>query len=82
VLGWRTRRHALIVLTQGNVASPSSAAPEVSRWWVDLQRRLAEHSRRGRQVVVPDSGHAIPEEAPDAVIRAVREVVTIVRVAG
>jgi pimeloyl-ACP methyl ester carboxylesterase len=30
-------------------------------------------------VLVPDSGHGMPEEAPDAIIRAVREVVTIVR---
>jgi pimeloyl-ACP methyl ester carboxylesterase len=30
-------------------------------------------------VLVPDSGHGMPEEAPAAIIRAVREVVTIVR---
>ncbi len=69
----------LIVLTQGNQSSPSAAAPGVLRGWVDLQRRFAERSRRGRQVLVPDSGHAIPEEAPDAVIGAVREIVTTVR---
>jgi pimeloyl-ACP methyl ester carboxylesterase len=68
----------LIVLTQGDQSSASSAAPGVLRGWVDLQRRLAERSRRGRQVLVPDSGHAIPEEAPDAVIGAVREIVTTV----
>lgn len=60
----------LIVLTQ--------AAPGVLGGWADLQRRFAERSRRGRQILVPDSGHAIPEEAPDAVISAVREVVTTV----
>jgi pimeloyl-ACP methyl ester carboxylesterase len=69
----------LIVLTQGDQSSPSSAAPDVLRGWVDLQRRFAERSRRGRQVVVPNSGHGIPVEAPDAVISAVREVVTTVR---
>jgi hypothetical protein len=69
----------LIVLTQGNQSSPSSASPGVLRGWVDLQRRLAERSRRGRQVVVPDSGHGMPEEAPDAIITAVREIVTTVR---
>jgi pimeloyl-ACP methyl ester carboxylesterase len=67
------------VLTQGNQSSPSSASPGVLRGWVDLQRRLAERSRRGRQVVVPDSGHGMPEEAPDAIITAVREIVTTVR---
>jgi pimeloyl-ACP methyl ester carboxylesterase len=69
----------LVVLTQGDPTSPSSAAPAVLRGWVDLQRRLAERSRRGRQVLVADSGHGIPEEAPGAVINAVREIVTMVR---
>jgi pimeloyl-ACP methyl ester carboxylesterase len=46
---------------------------------VDLQRRFAERSRRGRQVLVPNSGHGIPVDAPDAVISAVREIVTTVR---
>ena len=69
----------LIVLTQGDPSSPSSAAPGVFRGWVDLQRRFAERSRRGRQVLVANSGHGIPVEAPDAVINAVREIVTTVR---
>jgi pimeloyl-ACP methyl ester carboxylesterase len=69
----------LIVLTQGDPSSPSAASPDVLRGWVDLQQRLAQRSRRGRQVVVPDSGHGIPVEAPDAVINAVREIVTTVR---
>lgn len=41
--------------------------------------RFAERSRLGRQVLVTNSGHGIPVEAPDAVIRAVREVVAMVR---
>jgi pimeloyl-ACP methyl ester carboxylesterase len=69
----------LIVLTQGNPSSPSSAAPDVLRGWVDLQRRFTQRSRRGRHVLVPDSGHGIPVEAPDAIISAVREIVTTVR---
>jgi pimeloyl-ACP methyl ester carboxylesterase len=69
----------LIVLTQGNPSSPSSASPDVLRGWVDLQRQLAERSHRGRQVVVPGSGHGMPEEAPDAIVSAVREIVTSVR---
>jgi len=66
----------LIVLTQGNPSSPSSASPGVLRGWVDL---LAERSHRGRHVVVPYSGHGMPEEAPDAIVRAVRDIVTTVR---
>jgi len=68
----------LIVLTQGNESSPSSAAAGVLRGWTELQRRFSERSRRGRQVLVPNSGHGIPVEAPDAVISAVREILTTV----
>jgi pimeloyl-ACP methyl ester carboxylesterase len=56
----------LIVLTQGRGLGG----------WADLQRQLAGRSRRGRQVLVPDSGHGIPMEAPGAVVSAVREIVT------
>ena len=70
----------LIVLTQGRpIQDPSSSAAGVRRGWVDLQRRFAERSSRGRQVLVPNSGHGIPVEAPDAVISAVREIVTTAR---
>ena len=69
----------LIVLTQGNPSSDSSAAPGVLRGWVELQRRFAQRSHRGRQVLVPDSGHGMPEEAPDAIVGAVRKIVTTVR---
>jgi len=44
-----------------------------------LQRRLAERSRRGRQIVVAESGHGIPVEAPGAVVAAVREIVAGIR---
>jgi pimeloyl-ACP methyl ester carboxylesterase len=63
----------MIVLTHGRAIDA-----QVSGGWVDLQRRFAATSRRGRQILV-NSGHGIPEEAPDAVIAAVREVVTIAR---
>jgi pimeloyl-ACP methyl ester carboxylesterase len=72
----------LIVLTQGSASSGSAASAEVAGGWVDLQRQLAARSRHGRQVLVPESGHAIPEEAPDAVIAAVREIVATVRGEG
>ena len=69
----------LIVLTQGRpIADSHSVEAGVRRGWVDLQRRFAERSRRGRQVLVPNSGHGIPVEAPDAVVSAVREILTTV----
>jgi pimeloyl-ACP methyl ester carboxylesterase len=46
---------------------------EAHRWTANLR------IRRGRQVLVPNSGHGIPVEAPEAVISAVREIVTTVR---
>lgn len=39
-----------------------------------LQRDLVRLSRRGRQIVAPDSGHRIQLDAPDVVVRAIREV--------
>jgi pimeloyl-ACP methyl ester carboxylesterase len=67
----------LIVLTQGRQSG--AAAPGVLGGWAALQRRFAERSRRGRHVLVPDSGHGIPVEAPDAVVDAVREIVAAAR---
>jgi pimeloyl-ACP methyl ester carboxylesterase len=42
-------------------------------WINDLQLRLAHLSKRGRRVLVPDSGHDMPFDRPDAIVRAVRE---------
>jgi pimeloyl-ACP methyl ester carboxylesterase len=64
----------LIVLTQGSpIQDPHSVEAGVRRGWIDLQRRFSQRSSRGHQVVVTNSGHGIPLEAPDAVIAAVRE---------
>jgi pimeloyl-ACP methyl ester carboxylesterase len=79
----------LIVLTRGRAPSPSGD-PEMDRqiaayeqvWMHELQPQLARLSARGRQVIVEKSGHGIPEEAPDAVVEAVREVVLSARGAG
>jgi pimeloyl-ACP methyl ester carboxylesterase len=70
----------LIVLTQGKpIQDPHSVEAGVRRGWVQLQRRFAERSRRGRQVLVPSSGHGIPVEAPAAVVSAVHQLVTELR---
>jgi pimeloyl-ACP methyl ester carboxylesterase len=58
----------MIVLTQGQ--GPSG--------WTELQGQFARRSRRGRQVLVPDTGHGIPMEAPHAVVDAVRDMVRTV----
>ena len=63
----------MIVLTHGR---PVNA--EFKGGWVDLQRRFAATSRRGRQVLVP-GGHGIPLESPGAIADAVRGVVAMVR---
>jgi pimeloyl-ACP methyl ester carboxylesterase len=55
----------LVVLTQGQGLGG----------WSALQREFAQRSRHGRQVLVPDSGHGIPMEAPAAIVDAVREIV-------
>jgi pimeloyl-ACP methyl ester carboxylesterase len=70
----------MIVLTQGRaLPDPSSIEAGVRRGWVGLQQRFAERSKRGRLVLVPNSGHGIPMEAPDAVISAVRDIMREVR---
>ena len=70
----------LIVLTQGRAPrDPDSVDAKVQRGWIELQRRFAQRSRRGRRVIVTESGHGIPLEAPAAVVSAVRELVAELR---
>ena len=70
----------MIVLTQGRpIRNPASMEARVRNGWVELQRQFAQTSSHGRQVLVTNSGHGIPEEAPDAVIAAVHEIVTMIR---
>ncbi|MFL6210575.1 MAG: alpha/beta hydrolase [Pyrinomonadaceae bacterium] len=76
----------LIVLTRGKSPSPSGD-PEMDRqsaayeqvWMHELQPQLARLSTRGRQVIVGESGHQIPEETPSVIVEAVREVVLLAR---
>jgi pimeloyl-ACP methyl ester carboxylesterase len=76
----------LIVLTAGKAGFDASnpqeakeAAEDQQVWIHELQTQLVTLSSRGKQVVVADSTHGIPWEAPDAVAGAVREVVIAVR---
>ena len=62
----------LVVLTagksfdalRGRGLSEQDFADSQRIWVDDLQMRLARLSTRGKRVVVPDSGHDIPSEAP------------------
>jgi pimeloyl-ACP methyl ester carboxylesterase len=76
----------LVVLTAGKAefdpSDPKEAreATEDQEVWIhELQAQFVRLSSRGKQVVIANSAHGIPWEAPDAVADAVREVVTIVR---
>jgi pimeloyl-ACP methyl ester carboxylesterase len=57
----------LIVLTAG-------ASGDEQDLWNELQAELAWRSTRGRQVIVPNTGPMIPEQAPEAVAQAVYEI--------
>jgi hypothetical protein len=75
----------LIVLTAGQYWKPADpvAAKEIAEFhenWVhQLQPELARLSTNGKQIVVANSDHGIPEQAPDAVVGAIHEVVMEVR---
>ena len=44
-----------------------------------IQAELVRLSTRGKQVVLENSGHAIPFDAPDSVVDAIRAVYTIAK---
>ena len=72
----------LIVLTAGRVDTSAHPTEEDREfvayrqvWMHEIQPKLAGLSTRGRQIILGQSGHEIPREAPEAVIAAAREVV-------
>jgi pimeloyl-ACP methyl ester carboxylesterase len=81
----RTANHIsdkpLVVLTAGRPIDAALRATlnaddqrAYERTWVnDVQLRLMHLSARGKRVIVPDSGHDMPVERPDAIVTAVRE---------
>lgn len=72
----------LIVLTAGKPYDPDpllskKESDKQNDMWINvLQAEEARLSTRGKQVVVPDSGHMIPYERPNYVVSAIREVWT------
>ena len=75
----------LVVLTAGKYWKPDDplAAQQIEEFhktWVNqLQPELARLSTEGKQIVVENSDHGIPEEAPEAVGAAIHEIVMEVR---
>ena len=75
----------LVVLTAGksewNPTDPTlarEAAEDQDVWVHELQKQFVKLSTRGRQVIVEESTHGMPFEAPEAIAAAVREVVLAV----
>jgi pimeloyl-ACP methyl ester carboxylesterase len=78
----------IIVLTGGQYWKPDDdpvAARQITEFhetWVhQLQPALAHLSTQGRQIIVSNSDHGIPDQAPDAVIDAIRSIVDQTRTA-
>jgi len=75
----------LIVLTAGKMTfTPEpfltkEIEDKIRNAWIELQAEQAHLSTRGKQIIVPDSGHVIMFERPDAVVAAIREVWSDVR---
>jgi pimeloyl-ACP methyl ester carboxylesterase len=72
----------LIVLTAGRVDTSAHPTEEDRQfvayrqvWMHEIQPKLARLSTHGRQIILGQSGHGIPQEAPEVVIAAAREVV-------
>ncbi|WP_031495481.1 alpha/beta hydrolase [Bryobacter aggregatus] len=67
----------LIVLTAGRpyeldpLLTPEQRVQQDQIWIHDLQVEEMHLSSRGRQIIVPDSGHDMPQERPGAIIAAI-----------
>ena len=73
----------LIVLTRSKAQNNPGLTPEqsaaIDRAWKAGHDKLATLSTRGSNTVVPDSGHNIQHDQPQAVIDAVKRAVTEIR---
>ncbi|HYL37283.1 MAG TPA: alpha/beta hydrolase [Bryobacteraceae bacterium] len=61
------------------VLSAQGNPDQLARIKLELHTEIAQLSAHGKLTVLPKSGHLIPFEAPEAVVGAVREVVTEIR---
>src|SRR5207244_12213294 len=73
----------LIVLTAGARFQFPGVSNDLheqgERVWMELQRELVATSSNSQHRIVADSSHSMPIEKPDAVIKAVRDLVDISR---
>lgn len=71
----------LVILTRGELSTniPKDEAQTEHRMWTQLHDQVAKLSARGSNRIVEGSGHYIQIDRPDAVVNAVREVVTAAR---
>jgi len=69
----------LIVLTRSRDDYPAAVAEVLSKEHKEQQASLARLSSAGKQIVVPNSGHHIQLDAPDAVVTAIRDVLNASR---
>lgn len=71
----------VVVLTHGK-ALPGMSRPDSEKWeaaWLDMQNDMATWSSHGAHRIIGDAGHYIPNDDPNAVIAAIRQVVDDVR---
>lgn len=67
-------------LTVLSAGKPEPGVPEdVQRINIGLQAELARRSGYGKQVIIANSGHMIPFEAPKAVSSAIRDMIVQIR---
>jgi pimeloyl-ACP methyl ester carboxylesterase len=75
----------LIVLAAGKpyepdtLLTPEQAKKQDDIWIHDLQVEEQHLSTKGRQIVVPDSSHDMPQDRPDAIVSAIHTVWNAVR---
>ena len=74
----------VVVLTHGQPTPDMSKAEaeKFDKTWLEMQKDMATWSSHGTQRIISDAGHYIPNDDPDAVIGAIREVVDDVRSAN
>jgi len=74
----------VVVLTRGKPTSDMSKAEaeKFDKTWLEMQKDMATWSSHGTQRTISDASHYIPNDDPDAVIAAIREVVDDVRSAN